>query len=166
MLELREVIERLQAELRFEKTRNAALNFEVARLKRWRFGSSSESLDETTQTVLFDAILADTLLENVAAQQARKPEPTAPPAKRQATRQALPANLPRIDHHHELEQTHCACGGSTTALKTNRQRAAYLARGKTPGAGQGESDRQGNWHAPAASTATVAPVTVAAAQFA
>ena len=111
----RERFERLQAELRFEKTRNAALNFEVARLKRWRFGSSSESLDATTQAALFDvplfdAILADTLLEDIAAQQAAKPAPTAPSKKRQAIRQALPADLPRIDRHHELEQTHCACG--------------------------------------------------------
>ena len=89
--------------------------FEVARLKRWRFGSSSESLEATTQAALFDvplfdAILGDTLLEDIAAQQAAKPAPPAPPKKRQAIRQVLPANLPRIDHHHELEQTHCACG--------------------------------------------------------
>ena len=110
VLVLREVIERMQAELRFSKTRIEALNFEVARLKRWRFGSSSESLDSTTQAVLFDAILADTLLEDIAAQQSRSPAPSAPPVKRQAVRQALPANLPRIEHHHELEQMHCACG--------------------------------------------------------
>ena len=106
----RELFQRMQAELHFEKTRNAALNFEVARLKHWRFGSSSESLDTTTQAVLFDAILADTLLEDIAAQEASKPTPPAPPQKRQAHRQALPAKLPRIDHHHELEQKHCACG--------------------------------------------------------
>jgi transposase len=86
------------------------LNFEVARLKRWRFGSSSESLEATTQAVLFDAILADTLLEDIAAREAAKPAPAAPSKKRQAVRQALPANLPRIDHHHEIEQTHCDCG--------------------------------------------------------
>ena len=45
---LGDLIERMQAELHFEKTRNAALNFEIVRLKRWRFGSSSESLDSTT----------------------------------------------------------------------------------------------------------------------
>ena len=65
--ELRDLIERMQAEIRFEKTRNEALNFEIARLKRWRFGTSSESLDSTTQTVLFDAIVADTALEDRAA---------------------------------------------------------------------------------------------------
>ncbi len=110
VLELREVIGRMQAELQFEKTRNEALNFEIARLKRWRFGSSSESLEASTQAALFDAILADTLLEDIAAQQARKPAPSAPPAKRQAVRQALPASLPRVERHHEIEQTHCACG--------------------------------------------------------
>ena len=73
-------------------------------------GSSSESLEATTQAVLFDAILSDTLLEDIAAQQAAKPAPPAPSSQRQAVRQALPANLPRIDHHHELEQTHCVCG--------------------------------------------------------
>ena len=104
------MFERLQGELQFSKTRIEALNFEVARLKRWRFGSSSESLEATTQAVLFDAILADTLLEDIAAQQAAKPAPAAPSKKRQAVRQALPANLPRVDRHHETLQTHCACG--------------------------------------------------------
>ena len=108
---MRELIERIQAELQFEKTRNEALNFEIARLKRWRFGSSAESLDSTTQAVLFDAIVADTLLEDLAAQETIKPVPSTPTLpKRQAVRQALPASLPRIERHHEIEATHCECG--------------------------------------------------------
>jgi len=110
VVEMRELLERMQGELQFEKTRNAALNFEIARLKRWRFGSSSESLDATTQAVLFDAILADTLAEDNAAREAAKPAPRAPAKKGQAVRQALPANLPRIDRRYEPEQTQCACG--------------------------------------------------------
>jgi len=112
---MRELIERMQAELRFEKTRNEALNFEIARLKRWRFGSSSESLDSTTQAVLFDAIAADTALEDRAAQDELTP-PAAPRAKRQAVRQALPAGLPRIERHHETLQTHCACGQALSRI--------------------------------------------------
>jgi len=108
--QLRDLIERMQAELRFEKTRNEALNFEIARLKRWRFGSSSESLDGTTQAVLFDAIVADTALEDRAAQDELTPVRAAPAAKRQAVRQALPASLPRVERHHEVEATHCECG--------------------------------------------------------
>jgi transposase len=108
--ELRDALQRMQAELKFKQTRIDALNFEVARLKRWRFGSSSESLDTSTQAVLFDHILIDTALEDRAAQDAAKPAASPPRAKGQAVRQALPASLPRIEHHHELQQTHCACG--------------------------------------------------------
>ena len=108
--ELHALLERLQGELKFQKTRNDALNFEVMRLKRWRFGSSSESLDTSTQAVLFDHILADTALEDQAAEEEKKPPTSAPRAKGKAVRQALPASLPRIEHRHELTETHCACG--------------------------------------------------------
>ena len=104
------LVERLQAELKFSQTRIEALNFEIARLKRWRFGSSSESLDSTTQAVLFDALVADTLLEDLAALDEIKTTPGAPRVKGQAVRQALPANLPRVERHHEIRQTHCTCG--------------------------------------------------------
>jgi transposase len=107
---MRDLIERMQAELKFNQTKIEALNFEIARLKRWRFGSFSESLDSHTQAVLFDAIVADTAIEDRAAQDEVKPPPAALAPKRQAVRQALPASLPRIDRHHEIEQTHCACG--------------------------------------------------------
>ena len=77
---MRDLIERLQGEIRFEKTRNEALTCEIARLKRWRFGSSSESLEASTQAVLFDAILADTALEDQAAQDENKQPGAARPA--------------------------------------------------------------------------------------
>ena len=111
--DLHDLVERMQAEIKFERTRNQALNFEIARLKRWRFGSSSESLEGGAQAVLFDAIVADTALEDRAAQQASSASVTTPVTaapKRQAIRQALPASLPRIDRHHELGATHCVCG--------------------------------------------------------
>ena len=106
---MRALIERMQGELQFKQSRIEALNFEIARLKRWRFGSSSESLD-STQAVLFDALVLDTALEDRAAQGEAKAPGAVPSIKHQAVRQALPANLPRIDKHYEIEQTHCACG--------------------------------------------------------
>jgi len=102
-----ERFERLQAELKFAQTKIAALNFEVARLKRWRFGSSSESLD--AQAPLFEAIVADTAIEDEAARQAKQPHDERQ-APRRAVRQALPASLPRIEHRHEVEERVCACG--------------------------------------------------------
>ena len=46
--------------------------FELARLRIWRFGSSSESLDASTQAVLFDAIVADTRIEDEAQRAERE----------------------------------------------------------------------------------------------
>ena len=110
VLVLRQLLERLQVELKFKQTKIEALNFEIARLKRWRFGSSSESLDTSTQAVLFDAILQDTALEDLAAKLAAQPPAAAPSVKGRAVRQALPANLPRVDRHYDIGATHCACG--------------------------------------------------------
>ena len=113
----RSLIEQLQTELKFKQTKIEALNFELARLKRWRFGSSSESLEAGVQAVLFDAIVADTRAEDAAQQvdlaeqlAAAQPAATPKPEPRRAVRSALPANLPRIDHHHELDAANCACG--------------------------------------------------------
>ncbi len=110
LLEMRDLLARLQAELKFKQTKIEALNFEVARLKRWRFGSSSESLEATTQAVLFDQILADTRIEDAAEQDEHAPQPATKTAPRRAVRQALPANLPRIEHHHEIAESLCSCG--------------------------------------------------------
>jgi len=62
--EMREMLARLQADLKSKQIKIEALNFEIARLKRWRFGSSSESLDASAQAVLFEQILADTRIEH------------------------------------------------------------------------------------------------------
>ena len=110
MLVARAVLEGLHGEIRFQKTQIEALNFEIARLKRWRFGSSSESLASGTQAVLFEHLLADTALEDQAAEQEIKPASATPAPRRQAVRQALPASLPRIEHRHEIEATSCQCG--------------------------------------------------------
>ena len=59
MQAMRDLIEQLQGEIRFKQTTIEALNFEVARLKRWRFGSSSESLDSTTQAAPMPAQIID-----------------------------------------------------------------------------------------------------------
>ena len=60
--------------------------------------------------MLFDAILGDTALEDAAAKAGAAPAGAAPRIKRQAVRQALPANLRRVDRHHDIGATHCACG--------------------------------------------------------
>ncbi|XVJ69179.1 MAG: IS66 family transposase [Rhizobacter sp.] len=112
----RELIERLQIQLKFEHTKNAALNFELTRLKQWRFGKSSESLDAqggNPQTQLFDAkteqlLVEESKAEDRAEDEARTPGPSR--IKRQAKRQALPSQLERIEHHYEIEPALCSAG--------------------------------------------------------
>jgi len=82
----RQLIQRLGAQLKFEQAKNQALNFEVARLKQWRFGSSSESLD-TKQSELFESgleavLIAEAKAEDDGADQARKPASVKRQAKR------------------------------------------------------------------------------------
>lgn len=110
------VIAKLKAQLKFEQTRNAALNLEVARLKNWRFGTSSESMD-AGQSDLFDAkTLAAVVAESGAEDRAQEMADLAlqglraPKAKKQAKRQPLPSQLERIIHRHEIEPAVCTAG--------------------------------------------------------
>ena len=111
-----ELIERLQSEVKFKQTKIDALNFELARLKQWRFGKSSESLDAqglNPQAQLFDAktealLVEESKAEDRAEDEARTPGPSR--IKRQAKRQALPSQLERIEHHYEIEPAVCSAG--------------------------------------------------------
>jgi transposase len=87
------------------------LNFEVARLKRWKFDARTEAMT-TQQRLLF----AETMIEDEASLQAQLAElqrslpelpktPQAPRAK--PRRQALPEHLERVEHRHEPEDTTC-----------------------------------------------------------
>ena len=104
----RTVIAQMQADLKFQSTRIEALSFELARLKQWRFGHSSEALD--TQGQLFDAktqalIAAEERCEDRAADEERRN-----PNKRRPKRQPLPSQLPRIEHRYEIESGLCPQG--------------------------------------------------------
>jgi hypothetical protein len=87
------------------------LNFEVARLKRWKFEAKTEAMT-AQQRLLF----AETMIEDEASLQAQLaqlqrglPElpktPKAPRAK--PRRQALPEHLERVEYLHEPEDTTC-----------------------------------------------------------
>jgi transposase len=111
------LIAQLKAQLKFEQTRNAALNLEVARLKNWRFGTSSESMDSASsgQSDLFDAKTLVALAQESGAEDRAQTDAlaamhTAPRLKQQAKRQPLPSQLERIIHRHEIEPALCSAG--------------------------------------------------------
>jgi transposase len=111
-----------QAQLKFEQTKNAALTFELARLKQWRFGTSSESMD-AAQSQLFEAkelqvLVAESKAEDNAADLARTlaASPVAARPKGHAKRQSLPSGLQRIEHHYEITPAVCLQGHSLSRI--------------------------------------------------
>jgi transposase len=97
------------------------LNFEVARLKRWKFDAKTEAMTRE-QRLLF----ADTMVEDETGLQAQLAElqqglpelPKTPKAPRaRPRRQALPEHLERVEHRHEPEDTTCPNTGCGQPMK-------------------------------------------------
>ena len=104
------------AELKEKTLQNEALKFELARLKRWRFGTSSERFDPNQLSLWQEDLETD--LAEASMRQALAPAATpAPRDKRRPKRQALPDHLPRVEHRHALEDCTCgACGNALTVI--------------------------------------------------
>jgi len=104
-------LERKDREIAWRDAKLEKVNFELARLKRWKFGARTEAMT-AEQRLLFQDTLAEdeaSLRAQLAALQAGLPEtpatPKAPRAK--PRRQALPEHLERVEHRHEPEDTAC-----------------------------------------------------------
>ncbi len=110
------LIERQTREIAWRDAKLEKVTFELARLKRWKFGASSEAMD-AQQRALFEETMAEdeaSLQAQLAALKASLPEtpdkPKAPPRK--PRRQALPEHLRRVEHRHEPGSTDCGCGAA------------------------------------------------------
>src|SRR5467141_2124474 len=105
-------LEAAEARLIAQKLELEKLRFEIACLKRMRYGRSSEQLDaKITQMQL--------TLEDLEASLAEKPENLRPVPKEPAVRpvrRALPAHLPREEVIHESACGCPACGGELRRL--------------------------------------------------
>jgi len=106
-------IERKDAELQFKTAKLDKVNFELARLKGWKFGAKTEAMS-AEQRRLFEETMAEdeaslqALLEQLqgkAAQDAPSDQ------RRRPKRQALPAHLRREEHRHEPADTKCPTPG-------------------------------------------------------
>jgi transposase len=101
---VRALVEQQQAQLAEKDFKITALTHELAYLKRIRYGKASEVLTGEQRSLFEEAVEMDLAaiegeLENQAGRK---------PARKRTGRQALPPELPRIEHRHELES--CACG--------------------------------------------------------
>lgn len=106
LLERDATITRHEQELQYRQTKIDALLFELARLKRWRFGAQSEQLT-AAQRQLFEEALAEDI-QTLEQALAAEPLAAAPAASVSVPkRQPLPAHLPRIEHRYERADCQC-----------------------------------------------------------
>jgi transposase len=119
-----QLIERKDRDIAWRDAKLEKVNFELARLKRWKFGAKTEAMS-AEQRRLFEETLTedeaslqaqlDRLREEAAGEAGAKPK--AP--LRRPRREALPAHLKRVEHRHEPEDTTCPtpeCGAPMTRI--------------------------------------------------
>jgi len=107
-------IERKDAELQFKTAKLDKVNFELARLKAWKFGAKTEAMSAEQRRLFEETMTEDeaslqALLEQL---QGKTPQGEASnDQRRRPKRQALPAHLRRVEHRHEPEDTMCPTAG-------------------------------------------------------
>jgi transposase len=109
------LLQRKDRDIAYRDAKIEKITFELARLKRWKFGAKSEAMTVDQRQLFQDTLLEDEadLEAQLAALQAACPKTPAKPkdAPRRPRRQALPDHLRRVEHHHEPENTACATPG-------------------------------------------------------
>jgi transposase len=109
--QLQQQLQSQAREIAWRDAKLEKLHFELARLKRWKFGAKTEAMTAQQRALFQDTLVEDeaSLLAQLAALQAGLPEtPKAPKAApRKPRRQALPEHLERVEHRHEPEDTTC-----------------------------------------------------------
>jgi hypothetical protein len=117
-------IERKDREIALRGARLEKVQFELARLKRWKFGVKSEAMSAEQRRLFEETLAADEAslqaqLESLRAQAAQgQGAPTNAPPRR-PRRQAVPEHLRRVEHRREPEDTTCpseGCGRPMTRI--------------------------------------------------
>lgn len=108
--ELRTVVQSLLQTLTFKQATIDKLTHENAYLKRLKFAAQSERFSAEQRSLLEETLDEDLQAVNDEIEQLRALDAPEPRVKEHPKRQALPADLPRIEIHHEPESTTCACG--------------------------------------------------------
>ena len=146
-------VERDAGEIVSRDAKIEKLAYEVAHLRRQKFGVKSEQLNAQQKALFEEALDAD-----IAALEARLKDLKAPPSSDESRirpkRAALPENLPSRDIVHEPDTTTCACGSTLERVGQDvSQKLDY-----TPGVFTVERHVRGKWACRCCRTLVQAPV--------
>lgn len=122
--------------------------------KYWRYGKRSEQLNAAQLSLLQEAMDEDrAAIEAELA--ALRATPATPPSKpRPARRLRLPAELPRVEFHHEPDSTTCQCGCTLKRIGEDISEKLDF----VPGVFTVERHIRGKWVCTQCETLTQAPV--------
>lgn len=103
-------------EIKQLEEKNQALVYELAHLRRMRYGSKSEAMSAIQLSLLDEDYQTDVAAVEAEIEQLPLPQPKKP-KRVHAGRQPLPDHLPRIEHRHEPASCQCQqCGSVLTKI--------------------------------------------------
>ena len=117
------LLQRKDREIALRDAKLDKLEFEIARFKRWKFGTRTEAMNAEQRRLFEETLAEDEAALQVALEQLRaegksgEAKPKTPP--RRARREPLPAHLRRVEHRHEPQDTSCpneGCGQPMTRI--------------------------------------------------
>jgi len=148
------IIAAKDSDILYRQAKIDKLTHELATLKRWKFGRSSEQLGGTQISLIEETLEADiAAIEQELKELAPAPR-TEAAARAQPKRAALPAGLPRVEIHHEPDSTTCGCGCQLKRIGQDvSEKLDY-----TPGVFTVEEHIRGKWVCQDCQTLIQAPV--------
>jgi transposase len=120
----RDLLQRKDRDIAWRDAKIDKITFELARLKRWKFGASSEAMNADQRRLFEETIAEDEASLRAQLEDLRNEAAAAVDAKPKAApcrprRQALPEHLRRVQHRHEPDSTDCqepGCGRPMTRI--------------------------------------------------
>jgi transposase len=148
------VIAAKDSDILYRQAKIDKLTHELATLKRWKFGRSSELLNANQISLLDETIEADIAAIEQELHALAPPAKADTPPRQKPKRVALPAGLPRVDIHHEPDSTTCGCGCQLKRIGEDvSEKLDY-----TPGVFMVEQHIRGKWACAQCQTLIQAPV--------
>jgi transposase len=140
-------------ELVYRQSRIDQLTHEISVLKRYQFGKRSEQLAPVQASLLDETLDGDIAAIEVELEELQAPASGATPRK-QPKRVPLPPQLPRVEIHHEPDNTTCRCGCQLRRIGEDvSEKLDYV-----PGVFSVERHVRGKWACAACETLIQAPV--------